>query len=314
MPKVTTARQKAQKNNKEQSSEATNRAFGPIFNKDLGQHILKNPLVAQGIVDKANLRTTDTVLEIGPGTGNLTVRILAAAKKVVAVEMDPRLAAELQKRVQGTPDQRRLEIMIGDFMKAELPYFDVCISNTPYQISSVLVFKLLEHRPMFRSAVLMFQREFALRLIAKPGDELYCRLSVNVQLYAKVEHIMKVGKNNFRPPPQVESSVVRLEPRNPPPPVDFKEWDGLMRILFVRKNKTLSASFKTQSVLDMLEKNYKTFCSTNEMMIEDTFDIKDKIQSVLNQVEMANTRAAKCDLDDFLKLLVAFNEANIHFC
>ena len=102
--------------------------------------------------------------------------------------------------------------MIGDFMKAELPYFDVCISNTPYQISSVLVFKLLEHRPMFRSAVLMFQREFALRLIARPGDELYCRLSVNVQLYAKVEHVMKVGKNNFRPPPQVESSVVRLEP------------------------------------------------------------------------------------------------------
>jgi 18S rRNA (adenine1779-N6/adenine1780-N6)-dimethyltransferase len=127
--------------------------------------------------------------------------------------------------------------MIGDFMKAELPYFDVCISNTPYQISSVLVFKLLEHRPMFRSAVLMFQREFALRLIARPGAELYCRLSVNVQLYAKVEHVMKVGKNNFRPPPQVESSVVRLEPRNPPPPVDFKEWDGLMRILFVRKNK-----------------------------------------------------------------------------
>ncbi|CAO3696483.1 unnamed protein product [Umbelopsis ramanniana] len=314
MPKVTTARQKAQKQSKEDSSAATNRAFGPIFNKDLGQHILKNPLVAQGIVDKANLRTTDTVLEIGPGTGNLTVRILAAAKKVVAVEMDPRLAAELQKRVQGTPDQRRLEIMIGDFMKAELPYFDVCISNTPYQISSVLVFKLLEHRPMFRSAVLMFQREFALRLIARPGDELYCRLSVNVQLYAKVEHVMKVGKNNFRPPPQVESSVVRLEPRNPPPPVDFKEWDGLMRILFVRKNKTLSSSFKTQSVLDMLEKNYKTFCSTHDMMIDDTFDIKEKINAVLESVDMGSTRAAKCDLDDFLKLLVAFNEASIHFC
>ena len=83
----------------------------------------------------------------------------------------------------------------------------------------------------------MFQREFALRLIAKPGDELYCRLSVNVQLYAKVDHIMKVGKNNFRPPPQVESSVVRLEPKNPPPPVNAKEFDGLLRILFVRKHK-----------------------------------------------------------------------------
>jgi 18S rRNA (adenine1779-N6/adenine1780-N6)-dimethyltransferase len=75
---------------------------------------------------------------------------------------------------------------------------------------------------MFRCAILMFQREFALRLVARPGDELYCRLSVNVQLLAKVEHIMKVGKNNFRPPPKVESSVVRIEPKNPPPPISFE--------------------------------------------------------------------------------------------
>jgi 18S rRNA (adenine1779-N6/adenine1780-N6)-dimethyltransferase len=134
-------------------------------------------------------------------------------------------------------------------------------SNTPYQISSSLVFKLLRHRPLWRCAILMFQREFALRLVAKPGDSLYCRLSANVQLLAKVDHIMKVGKNNFRPPPQVESSVVRMEPKYPPPPVDFDEWDGLLRILFVRKNKTVSASFKTTSVLEMLELNYKTVCS-----------------------------------------------------
>ncbi|OZJ04993.1 putative dimethyladenosine transferase [Bifiguratus adelaidae] len=308
MPKLT-----GNESRKEAAASA-GRAFGPMFNKDLGQHILKNPLVAQGIVDKAGLRTSDTVLEVGPGTGNLTVKILAAAKKVVAVEMDPRLAAELQKRVQGTPDQRRLDIMIGDFMKADLPYFDVCISNTPYQISSPLVFKLLEHRPMFRCAVLMFQREFAMRLVAKPGDELYCRLSVNVQLYAKVDHVMKVGKNNFRPPPQVESSVVRLEPRNPPPPVDFKEWDGLMRIAFVRKNKTLLANFKTTSIMQLLENNYKTYCSTHGLMLEDTFDIKTKVQQILESVDMTEKRAAKCDLDDFLKLLYAFNQANLHFC
>ena len=112
----------------------------------------------------------------------------------------------------------------------------------------------------------MFQREFALRLVAKPGDELYCRLSVNVQLYAKVEHIMKVGKNNFRPPPQVESSVVRLEPKNPPPPVDPKEFDGLLRILFTRKHKILSANFKQTGVLQMLEQNYRTYCSSNDLV------------------------------------------------
>ncbi|KAI9491667.1 dimethyladenosine transferase [Zychaea mexicana] len=308
MPKLTV------KQNKKQAQNAPDaRAFGPLFNKDLGQHILKNPLVAQGIVDKANLVGSDTVLEVGPGTGNLTVRILAQAKKVVAVEMDPRLAAELQKRVHGTDDQRRLHIMIGDFMKVELPYFDVCISNTPYQISSPLVFKLLEHRPMFRCAILMFQREFALRLIAKPGDELYCRLSVNVQLYAKVDHVMKVGKNNFRPPPQVESSVVRLEPKNPPPPVDPKEFDGLLRIVFTRKHKIMSANFKQTGILQMLEQNYRTYCSSNDLMMEDGFDIKSTILGILESVGMADRRAAKCDLDDFLKLLLAFNHANIHF-
>ena len=236
---------------------------GPLVNKSLGQHILKNPLIVKAIVEKSNLKSSDTILEIGPGTGNVTVQILEKAKKCIAVEMDPRMAAELSKRVQGTPLQQRLEIVVGDFLKVELPFFDICISNTPYQISSALVFKLLRHRPLWRTCILMFQREFAMRLVAKPGDAHYCRLSANVQLLAHVTHVMKVGKNNFRPPPKVESSVVRMEPLYPPPPVDFDEWDGLLRILFVRKNKTIAANFKTNSVMAMLEHNYKTYCSLN---------------------------------------------------
>ncbi|RZF37607.1 hypothetical protein LSTR_LSTR015839, partial [Laodelphax striatellus] len=101
------------------------------------------------------------------------------------------LVAELQKRVMGTPFQPKLQIIIGDVIKAELPFFNVCVANIPYQISSPLVFKLLLHRPHFRCAILMFQREFAYRLVAKPGDKLYCRLSINTQLLARVEIIMK---------------------------------------------------------------------------------------------------------------------------
>lgn len=74
------------------------------------------------------------VLEVGPGTGNLTVRILEKAKRVIAVELDPRMAAEVTKRVQGKPEQKRLQVMLGDVVKTDLPYFDVCISNTPYQV------------------------------------------------------------------------------------------------------------------------------------------------------------------------------------
>lgn len=159
----------------------------------------------------------------------------------------------------------------------------------------------------------MFQREFALRLVAKPGDPLYCRLSVNTQLFAKVEHVMKVGKNNFRPPPQVESSVVRVEPINPPPPIPFEEFDGLVRICFMRKNKTLAANFKTQNVMDMIEANYKTVSAKCDRIISDDFDVKALIMQVLESVGMAEQRAAKMDTDDFLKLLNAFHQAGVHF-
>nr|CAG4641002.1 EOG090X08Z3 [Eulimnadia texana] len=282
-------------------NEVSKVAPGLQFNTNLGQHILKNPLIVQNMVEKAALRSVDTVLEIGPGTGNMTVKLLEKSKKVVACEVDPRMVAELQKRVQGTAFQPKLHILVGDVLKSELPFFDVCVANMPYQISSPFIFKLLLHRPLFRCAILMFQREFAQRLVAKPGDKLYCRLSVNTQLLSKVDHIMKVGKNNFRPPPKVESSVVRIEPKNPPPPINFREWDGMVRIAFVRKNQTLSAAFKHTAVLTALETNYQTFCSLNNIKVDEGFSLKDKIESILVEIGFDKKRARTMDLDDFIK-------------
>jgi len=289
------------------------RAEGIQFKTDLGQHILKNPLIVNSIIEKAAIKGTDTVLEVGPGTGNMSVKILEKGKKLIACELDPRMAAELQKRVQGTPDAHKLHLIVGDVLKAELPYFDCCVANLPYQISSPFVFKLLLHRPFFRCAILMFQREFAMRLVAKPGDKLYCRLSINTQLLARVDHIMKIGKNNFRPPPKVESSVVRIEPKNPPPPINFKEWDGLVRIAFVRKNKTIAANFGSKPVMDMIEQNYRTLCSMNDTMIDADFNIKEKVHKLLEDNDFAQKRARTMDIDDFLLLLNVFNSNGIHF-
>ncbi|XP_017884874.1 probable dimethyladenosine transferase [Ceratina calcarata] len=305
MPKVRT--QKTSRIHKDVAKQ------GIQFNTNIGQHILKNPLIVQSMVEKAAVRPTDVVLEIGPGTGNMTVKLLDKAKKVIACELDTRMVAELQKRVQGTPYQAKLQIMIGDVLKTDMPFFDLCVANIPYQISSPLVFKLLLHRPLFRCAVLMFQREFAERLVAKPGDKLYCRLSINTQLLARVDLLMKVGKNNFRPPPKVESNVVRIEPRNPPPPINYQEWDGLTRIAFVRKNKTLSAAFKQTTVLTMLEKNYKLHCSLNNKEIPENFDIKQMINTILQEADAENKRARTMDIDDFISLLHAFNEQGVHF-
>lgn len=164
----------------------------------------------------------------------------------------------------------------------------------------------------------MFQREFALRLVATPGSEFYCRLSVNAQLLSKITHVMKVGKNNFRPPPKVESSVVKIEPIWPAPSVDFEEWDGMLRILFTRKNRTLAANFKTTNVVDLLEKNLRTFCAINSLPIPSKLENEgDGMKSIIMDVLVASgfeeKRAAKMDIDDFLKLLESFHAANIHF-
>ncbi|XP_027234699.1 dimethyladenosine transferase [Penaeus vannamei] len=288
-------------------------AQGLVFNTDLGQHILKNPLIINSMVEKAALKSTDVVLEVGPGTGNMTTKLLEKAKRVIACEVDARMVAELHKRFLNTPYHSKLDIRIGDVLKADLPTFDICVANLPYQISSPFVFKLLLHRPIFKCAILMFQQEFAQRLVARPGDKLYCRLTVNTQLLAKVDHIMKVGKNNFRPPPKVESSVVRIEPKNPVPKINFSEWDGLLRIAFVRKNKTLASAFKQASVIQTLEKNYKTWCSVHEKKIPDDFDIKAKVEDILAEGDFDKKRARQMDQDDFLALLHAFNKEGIHF-
>jgi len=230
-------------------------------NTSLGQHFLKNPAVVSSIVKKAAIRNTDVVLEIGPGTGNMTIPLLEQSKSVVAVEYDSRMVREVLKRVENTPLDSKLRVIQGDALKTSWPFFDVMVANVPYQISSGLIFKLLSHRPLFRCAVMMFQEEFALRLSARPGEALYCRLSVNTQLLAKVDQLLKVGKNNFRPPPKVESRVVRIEPRVPPPPINFLEWDGMIRLLFNRKNKTLRSVLMTKPTMKLLEENRRTVMS-----------------------------------------------------
>lgn len=258
---------------------------------------------------QAALKGSDVVLEVGPGTGNMTMKLLEkGVKEVIACEIDTRLVAELEKRVQSSPFRRNLTILVGDVLKLNLPFFDVCVANLPYQISSGFVFKLLLHRPFFKSALIMFQREFAQRLVATPGDKLYCRLSINTQLLARVDIVMKVGKNNFRPPPKVESNVVRIEPRNPPPAIEFREWDGLTRIAFTRKNKTLAAVFKHQPVLELMRHNYNLMNKE-----EETQSIKAMVQAVLTDCGFSDKRAKNMDIDDFLILLTAFNSKGFHF-
>ena len=138
----------------------SHRHVGVELHHSLGQHLLKNPLVTQAMIEKAALKGTDTVLEVGPGTGNLTLKLLESARRVVAIEQDPRMVVELQKRIAGVDHIHKLQLIHSDFMKVQLPFFNICVANIPYQISSPLVFKLLSHHASgckFRCAILMVQ-------------------------------------------------------------------------------------------------------------------------------------------------------------
>ena len=212
--------------------------------------------------------------------------LLEAAKQVIAIEVDPRMVAQLLKRVGISEHQNKLKLIQGDCLKQKLPFFDLCVANIPYQISSPLIFKLLSHRPLFKCAVILIQREFAMRLVAKPGSEYYCRLSVNVQLLARVDHLMKVSRKNFSPPPKVESSVVRIEPRHPLPNINFTEWDGLLRVCFSRKNKTLGAIFKQKALLELLLENYKLVNGASKTSA--TSNVKDENMNLPDVMNIEN--------------------------
>lgn len=185
--------------------------------------------IALRIVEYADLGPEDRVLEIGPGTGNLTSALAAKADEVYAVEIDPELAAQLTGRFSN------VQVIAGDALKVELPACNKIVSNLPYQISSSLTYRLLT-RP-FDMAVLMYQWEFARRLKALPGSEEYGRLAMTAGFFCQVEILEKVSKMAFRPVPQVDSAIVRLLPRQDRPPGEAAELIRLAEGLFNNRRK-----------------------------------------------------------------------------
>ncbi|EEF47273.1 dimethyladenosine transferase, putative [Ricinus communis] len=167
---------------KQKPKQSSNHYQGGIsFHKSKGQHILKNPLLVDTIVQKSGIKSTYVILEIGPGTGNLTKKLLEAGKMVLLLNLILVWFSSSSAAFRAPLCPIELLVIQGDVLKTDLPYYDICVANIPYQISSPLTFKLLNHQPSFRCAIIMFQREFAMRFVAQPGDTLYCRLSVNTQ-------------------------------------------------------------------------------------------------------------------------------------
>jgi 16S rRNA (adenine1518-N6/adenine1519-N6)-dimethyltransferase len=197
----------------------------------LGQHFLRATQYADRAVEAAGLTKDDIVLEVGPGEGVLTKRLLPRVAKLVCVEIDPELAEGIAR------DFPAVELVRGDAVQVPWPRFDACVSNLPYQISSPFLFRLLSCE--FRVAVLLVQKEFADRLVAKPRTSDYGRLSVNAQRRAAIELLAKVPPGAFDPPPRVDSALVKIVPR--PPSFDAPpNYDAVVERAFAQRRKKLS--------------------------------------------------------------------------
>lgn len=183
----------------------------------------------------ANLSVNDVVLEVGAGLGFLTRLLSPRAREVIAVEKDARLIPILRKQLS---DLNNVNFIEGDVLTAEIPRFDMVVSTPPYSISSPLLFWLLA-RP-FRLAVLAFQEEFARRLTAAVGSKDYSRLTVSTYYRADVELLDHVSKTQFYPPPDVDSTIVRLKHKPIPFKVrDEKTFFSLVQTVFTQRNKKL---------------------------------------------------------------------------
>ena len=194
---------------------------------------------------------TSHLLEVGGGTGALTDRLLGVGKRVTVIERDPTLVAFLQEEFADELAGGRLELIEGDALSVDLPSFTASVSNLPYGVSSEITFRLLpEGKPM----VLMFQLEFAERMVAEPGTDAYGRLSVTVGHYADVEIVEPVPKAAFSPPPAVESAVVRVVPREPTYEVpDDERFMALVRAIFTQRRKTMRNAIRNTVHISGLE-------------------------------------------------------------
>jgi 16S rRNA (adenine1518-N6/adenine1519-N6)-dimethyltransferase len=182
----------------------------------LGQHFLHDPAVIARIIQTIQPQPTDCMLEIGPGQGALTIPLLSRVNQLHVVELDRELAARLTR----SHPEPGLVMHQGDALKFN--YGDVAtgpgslrvVGNLPYNISTPLLFRLLEFHDVVKDMHLMLQREVVQRMAARAGNKTYGRLTVMLALASQVEHCFDIGPGAFRPPPQVWSSFVRLTPRS----------------------------------------------------------------------------------------------------
>jgi 16S rRNA (adenine1518-N6/adenine1519-N6)-dimethyltransferase len=220
--------------------------------KSLGQNFLVDPEYIDQIIAAVAPRKTEAIVEIGPGRGALTEKLVESGANVVAIELDKELVPDLRERFANYPNLRVVE---GDILAADLvsivgdarsmiedPGRTKLVANLPYNISTAILQGLIEQRHIFDDLVLMFQREVVDRITAKPGNSDRGFLTVLIEAYFSTEHLFDVPPKAFRPIPKVWSSVVRMKPKATE--IELTRFRELVSIAFGQKRKTILNNLK----------------------------------------------------------------------
>ena len=226
---------------------------GIKLNKNLGQNYLIDKNKRDQIINFGNVTKDDVVLEIGTGIGTLTIELAKKAKKVIAIEQDEKICSILAKRLK---DEKidNVELINDDALKVEFPEFNKIISNLPYQISSPITFKFLDYD--FDLAILMYQKEFAARMNGEVGTKDYSRLSAMLYFKCDVEKMTEVSNESFIPKPQIDSTVIKLTPKeNTIDNDDFMIYSKFTKALFQHRNKKIrNALIDSRHIISNIDK------------------------------------------------------------
>lgn len=237
-------------------------------NKSFGQNFLIDDDVIDGIIESANISKKDLVIEIGPGLGTLTSKLLENANKVIAVEIDNKMVEVISDRFRM---YNNLQIINEDILKIDLNAIienekqedgrAKIVANLPYYISTPIIMKLLEERLNIDEIVVMVQKEVADRLTAKPGTKLSGAITYAVDYYAEAEPVLNVGRDCFIPAPKVDSEVIKLKLRKQPKVEvnNEKELFKLIKLNFTQRRKTLINVLVNSGMVKSKENAMKIF-------------------------------------------------------
>ncbi len=224
--------------------------YGLFPRKSLGQHFLVDRNILNKVIRTAKVEKGDVVLEVGPGLGAMTLALAHQAKKVIAIEIDPKLVAILNEKVR---NYSNVEVVRRDILKMDFSQFFEreeyplkVVANLPYQISTPLLFRFIEAKEIFSTFTLMLQKEVAERIRALPGCKEYGPLTVFLQMFLNVSTQFFIKPSAFFPPPKVESAVVHMAWKEKSM-IDMKdeEWfRGVVKACFGHRRKTLANALK----------------------------------------------------------------------